>query len=241
METFTTPTAFTVGFEKLELESSRYFIPAYARHRPACRAFLEGRYFEPKTHALMGLLLHSWPGSVVHAGTFFGDMLPSFAAKSPSLVYAFEPVLENYVLARLCIEHNALKNVALFNSALGASIGVSFMATGNADGQHRGGSSQVAETGQITTCVSLDSFSIDDLAVIQLDVEGSERAALQGAQATIRRNSPVVLIEDNNGDCDIFLDEIGYERVGDIPGLTMWAPFDKAADAQRLLLKVNTG
>ena len=62
---------------------------------------------------------------MVHAGTFFGDMLPSLSAKCPATVFAFEPVLENYVLAKLTVSENNLGNVLLLNSALGSSYGIS--------------------------------------------------------------------------------------------------------------------
>ena len=55
---------------------------------------------------------------MLHAGTFFGDMLPSFSRKTPGLVYAFEPVLENYLLAHQVTERNDLDNVLLFHAGL---------------------------------------------------------------------------------------------------------------------------
>ena len=63
-----------------------------------------------------------------------------------------------------------------------------------------------------------------DIALIQLDVEGHELIALQGATATIERCRPVVAVEDNNQNCSAFLLERNYELVGKIPGLSIWVP-----------------
>ena len=41
----------------------------------------------------------------------------------------------------------------------------------------------------------LDSFAFDDVSFMKVDVEGHELELLTGAQQTIRRNRPVVLIE----------------------------------------------
>lgn len=54
-------------------------------------------------------------GSVFHAGTFFGDMLHTYS-RSARTVYAFEPVLENYVLAKQNAERLGLRNAVLINA-----------------------------------------------------------------------------------------------------------------------------
>lgn len=213
---------YTVSYLPVDLEGSRFFVPAYATHRPASRKLLRGQFYEPDTHRLMQVLLPQRPGDLVHAGTFFGDMLPTFAAACQGRVYAFEPVLESYVLAKLCLIHNDIKNVALFNAGLGAELGIVHMDTG--DGQaHRGGASQVADTGQVTTLMAIDCLAIETLAVLQLDVEGFEEPALQGAEQTIARHRPVIMVEDNNNTCAGFLEPRDYHHVGRIPGLEIWA------------------
>lgn len=159
---------------------------------------------------------------MVHAGTFFGDMLPSFSRSCRATVYAFEPVLENYVLAKLCLQENGLKNVVLMNAALGESLGVAYMDTGQDGGWHHGGGSRVANSGQVTAVLPIDALKISDLAVLQLDVEGFELPALKGSVETIRSCRPIILIEDNSRNCAPFLSGIGYAKVGAIPGLDVW-------------------
>lgn len=233
-------TSYNIRFEPIEFDSNHYYVPAYAKYRPAALAIRSGSYYEPKTHLLVELLLTETPGNLVHAGTFFGDMLPSFSRKCPRVVYAFEPVLENYVLAKLCLQKNKLKNVAIYNSALGESVGISSIVTHDKNLRHLGGASKIAGgEGQITTTITIDSLHIDNLSVIQLDVEGFELPALRGATSTILRNKPAILIEDNNKNCDSFLTSIEYVRVGSIPGINVWTHRQKAEAASHLLDRIN--
>jgi FkbM family methyltransferase len=50
-------------------------------------------------------------------------------------------------------------------------------------------------TESVVSVRRLDSFGFDDVAFLKVDVEGHELELLTGAQQTIRRNRPVVLIE----------------------------------------------
>jgi len=212
--------AYVVDFRRVTLDGSTYYLPKYALHRPACREFLEGRFYEPETHALVAKLLAERPGDMVHAGTFFGDMLPSFSRACGGTVFAFEPVLENYVLARLCVERNAFHNIALFHAGLGDALGVGRVDVGGA--VHRGGGSEMADSGQTTTLMRIDNLELTNLAVLQLDVEGYELPALKGAQRTIDRCKPVILIEDYKKTSAALLRSLEYERSGEVPGLDIW-------------------
>ncbi|RAI03608.1 hypothetical protein DLJ53_03725 [Acuticoccus sediminis] len=219
---------YRVSYRVARVGGELHFVPAYAKSRPAAARILAGKYFEPATHTLMERLLKERPGDIVHAGTFFGDMLPSFSKACPGRVYAFEPVLENFVLAKRCIEANGLTNVLLTNAGLGERIEVACINVGQ-DENHRGGGSTIDERGQPTMLTTIDSFAIEDLSVLQLDVEGHELAALKGAAATIEAQRPVILVEDKKRQCDEFLKAFGYERTGRLPGIFAWAtPTDKA-------------
>jgi hypothetical protein len=44
---------------------------------------------------------------------------------------------------------------------------------------------------------TLDSYQFSDVDIIKIDVEGMEVPLLQGAEQTIRRNRPWILIEGN--------------------------------------------
>lgn len=213
-------TSYVVRFKRTELGGDLYYVPDYARERPACQELLAGRLYEPDTHQLVCRVLVDRPGDMIHAGAFFGDMLPSFSRACPGAVYAFEPVLENYVLAKLCVEQNELRNVALFNAGLGDQLAVGHVDTGGPI--HRGGASKLSDNGQVTTLMTIDSLQLRNVSLIQLDVEGSELPALKGAEHTIRRCRPVILVEDNKAECAGYLESLGYERSGEVPGLSIW-------------------
>lgn len=218
---------YVVEFETRDLDGARYFIPAYAKHRPACRAFLKGKYYEPRTHELIAYLLNRRPGNIVHAGAFFGDMLPSFSAScgEAGTVYAFEPLLENYVLARLTVDHNRLSNVALFNSALGDRTAPCRVDNVSEPGVHAGGASTISQTGAASSAtLTIDGLGVQQLSVLQLDVEGFEATVLSGARATMARCRPVILVEDNERNCDDLLRGAKYRSVGAIPNLNVWTP-----------------
>lgn len=55
------------------------------------------------------------------------------------------------------------------------------------------GAEQYAES--VVSFCPLDLFGLDDVSFLKVDVEGHELELLKGAQQTIRRNRPVVLIE----------------------------------------------
>jgi len=215
---------FEIEFTRLTLAGDEYFVPKYALHRPAVENLLNGNLYEPDTHNFVGEFCKYFNGSMVHAGTFFGDMIPNFSKSVSEKVYAFEPVFENYILAKLCVDTNNLSNVILMNSALSDSLGNLYIDTNEGDGRHAGGASTISKNGKICAAITIDNLNIEDLVLIQLDVEGHELTALRGAQETVKKNRPVIAIEDNNDNCAEFLINLEYERVGHMPGLTIWAP-----------------
>jgi len=165
-------------------------------------------------------------------------MLPSFSKACPRTVFAFEPVLENYVLAKLCIQENRLTNVVMQNAGLGSSISVARVDTEAENGMHRGGGSQIADRGQFTALVTIDSFNIADLSIVQLDVEGYELEALRGAAKTINRSNPIIMIEDNNRNCEQFLTSVEYSYIGEIPGLMIWQSRYDGSDVRGVLSRL---
>jgi beta-mannanase len=72
----------------------------------------------------------------------------------------------------------------------------------------------------IVDVVTLDSFNYDNVAALKIDVQGYEPKVLEGARETILRNRPVIFIEVEAAqlqiygwqESDIFsrLDDLGY-------------------------------
>ena len=202
-----------------------YCLPRSSLHRPCAQTILAGGVFEGPTVA--ALEAHGQRGDIVHAGTYFGDMLPAAArACGPThLVWACEPNHENFRCASLTIAINGLTNVRLHHGALGDSRGPATLMVRGPSGDALGGKSHVVEPGSAldgTTC-QVPVLRIDDLvpgdrpvALIQLDVERQERQALTGAMATIHRCLPSIILETLPDDAWIAanLVPLGYRRAG---------------------------
>lgn len=204
-----------------------YCVPRSSIHRPCAQTILAGEVFEPPTVA--ALEHHGRQGDVVHAGTYFGDMLPATArACGPTrLVWACEPNHENFRCASLTIAINGLTNVRLHHGALGESGGLATLQVNGPAGEALGGRSRVVEPGSAPpdSSYQVPRLRIDDLvpadrpvALIQLDVERQEQQALVGALETIRRCRPAILVETLPDDAWITatLVPLGYRREGKI-------------------------
>lgn len=206
----------------VQFDGAVYYVPRYGAHRPVARRILHKQYVSQPLHDLVETVMTRRPGSMVHAGAFFGDMIPSFARKTPGTLYAFEPVLENYLMARTATTENDLPNVMLMHAGLGTEPGLARIETRRRFG-HRGGTAQIVSdlarptfAVQPIALVSIDQFAIADLSLIQLDVEGYELPILQGAVETIKKRRPVIVIEDDRKNCAGFLGGLGYAEVAQI-------------------------
>ena len=202
-----------------------YGVPRSSMHRPCAQTILAGGVFEPPTVA--ALEHHGRVGDIVHAGTFFGDMIPAAArACGPSgFVWACEPNHENFRCASLTIAINGLTNVRLHHGALGEKPGLATLMVRGPGGKSLGGGSRLVEPGAAPPDATYDVpvLRIDDLvppdrpvALIQLDVERQERQALTGALATIRRCRPALIVETVPDDAWIAanLVPLGYAPAG---------------------------
>jgi len=202
-----------------------YVVPRHSAHRVAARKILGGQVYEPGTIDL--LRGECGEGDIVHAGTFFGDFLPALSgAMAPSArIYAFEPNPVNFRCASLTLSLNGIENVSLACAGLGAEAGHAAMLVTRKDGSARGGSSRVLKEGDpadVGNTIQIPITTVDDsvpldrrVSILQLDLEGYEQHALDGAMATIRRCRPVTIVETlDPGWIADNLAPIGYRRAG---------------------------
>lgn len=197
-----------------------YCIPRAAAHRPASRAVLAGRVYEPDTIAF--LRGNAAGGDIIHAGTFFGDFLPALASVA-NHVWAFEPNPANHECARETIKRNSLENVSLLHAALSDAGGDVRLKVKGTFGRDLGGASRLVASSDVRA-ISVPAVRIDDavpgsaqVTVLHLDVEGHETLALTGAMETIRRCRPIIVLEtDVSGDLKSALKALGYRRRGHV-------------------------
>jgi FkbM family methyltransferase len=184
-----------------------YCVPLSSLHRPAAQAILAGGVWERET--IEFLASHGREGDLIHAGTFFGDFLPALSRSrsNGAKVWAFEPNNENYRCATLTLAINGIHNVTLTNAGLGEKRETLSLQTKGSDGIALGGASRLLSGDTVAAVpapdtervqvVTLDSVIPEDreVALIHLDVEGSETQALNGARNIIRRCLPVIVLE----------------------------------------------
>lgn len=182
-----------------------FCIPLSSRHRLAAQRILNGSVYEPETIEFM--VANCGDGDIVHAGTFFGDFLPSLSrgCASAAKVWAFEPNPENFRCALITCSVSGLENIALYNAGLGSFRGTMQMVVRDREGRSLGGASHLVgacNSGDQSTTEMVDILSLDEIvppnkhvSILQLDVEGFEQEALTGALGTIRRCRPIIILE----------------------------------------------
>lgn len=203
-----------------------YAIPVTALHRRPVRIVLRGGVYEPRT--IEFVRNRCGDGDVVHAGAFFGDFLPGYAsALAPGAVlWVFEPNPLSFACARRTAALNGLGNVAFENAAISDRPGELLLRTRDLCGRALGGAARLVpgeSSRRRGATVVVPAVTVDQVVpvarrvgIVQLDLEGHEKAALVGARRTIERNRPILILEDFD-DAD-WLDElfpgIGYRHAG---------------------------
>jgi len=168
-----------------------------------------------------------------HIGSWTIEMLKRFKR-----VFAFEPSPETYLCLNKNLPESALHTAIPLRVALGERPGWATMAEdgkysngGNTGGRYLSGQPDDMH-GDVQVQV-LDDFAIEDLDFLKLDVEGYELYALRGAEQTIRRCHPVVMIEVKHRiaarqglraeEAGEFLATLGYVPIDKIGSDEVWS------------------
>lgn len=110
------------------------------------------------------------------------------AALSGMEVYAFEPNPRNIKLLTRNAELNHL-TLELADCALGAEEGTAHLTP-------NGAVSRITESGELEVPVhTLDSYELPAVDLVKVDVEGYELEVLRGAQKTLERSHPAMMVE----------------------------------------------
>lgn len=138
----------------------------------------------------------------------------SHLAKSFATVVTVEPDATNYE----CLKRNVPTNVEHYRAGFGETEGLLGLTnvSGNAGAHYLG-------SGDDISILAIDSLALEACDLICLDVEGSEPAALKGAEETIRKYRPVILFEEKGlseryygikrGTAQAYLEGLGYKVV----------------------------
>jgi len=149
-----------------------------------------------------------------HTGTYSIEL-----ADKCAMVHAFEPQRMTYYALCGSVALSSANNVLCHNIGLGSpeQVGKQVLKIVSQDG---GGSSLHAKSGIIQTETieirTLDSYEMDDIQFIKMDVEDNELHVLKGAVETIKRcNYPKILFESNQQNDELFkfIVDLGYKII----------------------------
>lgn len=147
---------------------------------------------------------------ICDVGGFIGDSAIVLSAYTDRKVYSFEPTSRNYDLLLKTIEMNRKNNIVPVKLGLSDRIGESTMSyCGSGSSLHfekdSVDESLETETVNLTT---LDSYVEEhglDVGLIKTDLEGAEMEFLRGAEKTIKKFKPTLLISIYHKPEDFFL------------------------------------
>jgi FkbM family methyltransferase len=138
-----------------------------------------------------------------------------YSVSAPCKVWAFEPAPQAYDMALSNIELNNRKDISLKKLALSNREGLStlFISQQSGCSSLKEFKQSIEKVEVLTTTLDLfvEKFGIHP-TFIKIDVEGHEAAVLSGAEKTIRRYKPTLMVElFNNQTLRRQLERIGYE------------------------------
>jgi FkbM family methyltransferase len=149
---------------------------------------------------------------IIDAGAANGDTPAIFSREySFNKIYAFEPENDNYKQLVKNIERFNLKNVIPINKGLGDKK--STLKITNDSGQ----SYISTKGGQAVDIITIDQFVEKNnisVGLIKMDIEGFESYALKGAQKTIKKYHPILLISIYHSGKDFFEIKPQLEKIG---------------------------
>ena len=223
------------GLKVINSADAIYAVPPDYMCNSATRGYLYSRISEKEIIDIIHKRVDSFPGNIIHAGAYFGDMIPSLSAicSSESKIFAFEVDPISYELARETLRLNMIDNCILFNMALWSSptnlacesqytpelkLGGKSSAIPISDERYR--ASQ--DIKHFVSAVSIDNLSLGNISCIQLDLEGGELMALKGAIKTIKSYKPLVILEDNALPVQNLMTSIGYINSGRCANDYIW-------------------
>jgi FkbM family methyltransferase len=154
--------------------------------------------------------------TLIQAGGNIG-IFPKLLAKYFDVVHTFEPDDVNWIAMKANLD--GIKNVYAHKAGLGETFGNGTVRV--VDDRNIGAHFIGYGEGDVEI-MPIDSIGTKNVGLIWLDIEGAELFALKGAEKTILRDSPVIVLEFRNhphsyghshDDTIKYLEELGYKAV----------------------------
>jgi FkbM family methyltransferase len=143
-------------------------------------------------------------GVAIDAGAHVGIFTRRMAQFAE--VLAFEPDADNYA----CLVENVRQMpwIRPIHAALGDKQGWGYV---NIDADHNSGArSFIPNKDGPMRVFTIDDFHGLHVQLIKIDTQGSEFSILKGADMTIRKHHPVLIVEMPDADTTIYLSNLGY-------------------------------
>lgn len=171
-------------------------------------------------------------GKIVDVGAHIGNHSLWFAAVCGLEVYAFEPDPEAFKWLEANIDENRLEGrIHAHRMALGAYSGKGKWRPGTPGRLDQMPGCSCAGHDDFLPISTLDSYMLQEVAGIKIDVEGAEYDVLEGAKETVFINKPIIWAEATTDPdrerISAQLDVLGYELTGVIrvsSPLGVWEP-----------------
>lgn len=144
--------------------------------------------------------------AIIDVGGSFGDSALIFSHETTSNVHVFEPTTKMFNLAKKIIIENEIKNVVLNKLALGNKHEFQKISVDDDFSSLTRQSANDFDTENVEV-VTLDSYveaNDLDVGLIKVDIEGFEKKFLMGAEKTIRKYAPVLIISIYHSADDFF-------------------------------------
>ena len=133
--------------------------------------------------------------TAIDGGAYIGAITLRLERKFKRVI-AFEPVMKNFE----CLAANVVEKASRLGDAQLSNQALSFdhvkMSAMPDSKNHCYGTRFIADANGKYNGIPIDSLDLDDLDFLKLDVEGHEREVLEGAGLTLKRCSPVIVLED---------------------------------------------
>ena len=150
-------------------------------------------------------------GLMLDIGANIGSHCLQFKESFSELeIYAFEPYLENFNL--LLQNTKRYKNIKCFNIGVGSNNSIVHFNDGHEF--NSGVISIVEDSNNPNIVLALDTFNFNKkVDFIKIDIEGHELSAFEGMVELLKKDKPLIWLEDNAGNAVSFLKNLGYKII----------------------------
>jgi FkbM family methyltransferase len=169
-------------------------------------ALKEGRILQDK--AAEEVLRHVPPETtLIHVGAYVGILDVYWAKRLPeNYIYSFEPQTALYRMHKANLRANQVRNVTVENGAVYEHSGIVPMVYPqltkrmNSYGMFGIDPFNVPDSlTPLVDCVTLDECNFKDVSFIKISARGADLGVIGGAEKTIARDKPMIMLEFDTG------------------------------------------